>query len=1039
MPRAAKKNANQHNNRHENGVVAPGKRIVKQKSNGHLNGSPDGRATASTPPLPSPKILPNASSEGNGSLATPLKDLTNGELNFPSNGYRSKTVGSEEAEAMHNRSRHSSQVEERHHRKIDINAAKNPAVHDSSAMNLTLTILKSCPLRDTLAILMVLLSLPPTFLTLTNGLFAMLTFVPPPGSFSSMPSLNDITLGSSGAPSFITICITDILGILLWLIMFTPVQALALDLTQAVVATTLGGGYSNRGGGSNSTLLCMMIVTMAHMTRYKDTILQFASQVGLEEYIESLGITESVPFVPIESMSLGWSVSQSIKILVALHILIQGLSQMIRRWYFRREYAHAALSSKKMDSEPSPVVQSNPDWHSQGDQGYSTGSLASEIVNRPLASLRSIPEKISSGKRKRKQASYVRSQQPLWAAFAATKVTVIREYEHSQATKDAVGSNATDVKNLGSAPFATEDSRIWITIVRPTSFFFDTSVFPRLARHGKCCDLEDENESEIDRSKPFYIRVNGAIWNSSKIQGLGEDSSKSKHGQQWTGEVYGLSPVSTYQCSFHRCEDGVVVHSAVITTPSSPITEQGEPSVLWIPIMTDNVLASQSTPPPHQDLRPSLPTSPMTTLRNSIAAYETSLGESNAQQRRLRKENRASATALRKELDGLQDRLNRVSAAEKTLQTRKIQQNQHMRQAEDAIVSLSDEVEIIEKSPEDDLSDWKQAKSTWEEQKASHTELKEKLAQLKAKNLREISALEADAMSAQQKHERLQQRSAKLVDQHDRLETSNAQGLDEKERQAQEQRAKQAERDQIEISYRGELHQLARKVSELQYRARQAAQQSQVLETAYEQQQLMTAQYPYSTASRPSTPEGDLPGTNPPSASGASNSTNFRFPSFGSPESLLPINGSASYSHAYPYQPSHSQQLPQHQYLPNQHLTFHPEASNNRVRSLSMLSGNSIYTDFSDQDPAPPMPTRSMVEEMRAQRGSNSGSSGGGSSPMVANGSLQGGWNGSGSAHGWNGISTGNGQSGSSSAVTQIWKGRGSPGVGTGFADRSLH
>ena len=1044
MPRNAKKNANQHNNRHENGIVAPGKRIVKQKSNGHLNGSPDGRATANTPPLPSPAILPNASSEGNEPSSTPLKDLPNGDHNQQSNGYRVKSAISEETEVTQHRSRHSSQVEERHHRKIDINAAKNPAVHDSSALNLTLTILKSCPLRDTLAILMVLLSLPPTVLAMTNFCFAMLTFTPSVGSLSSLPSLNDITLGSYGAPSFITICITDIIGILLWLIMFTPVQALALDLTQAMVATLLGGGYTPKGGGSNSTLISLMIVTMAHMTRYKDTILYYASQFGFEEYIEILGISEPEPFVPLDSMSLGLSFWQSVKILTALHIVIQGLSQMIRRWYLRREYAQVSASSRKLDPEPSPVIQSNPDWHLQGDSGHSTGNLVSDTINRPIASLKSIPERISSGKRKRKQGSYARMQQPLWAAFASTKVTVIREYEQGQASKEYVGINATDAKNLGSASFVTEDSRIWITLVRPTSFFFDTSVFPRLARQGKCHNLEDEDENEIDKSKPFYIRVNGAIWNSSKIQGLGEDLSPSKHGQQWTGEVYGLSPVSTYQCSFHRCEDGVLVHSAVITTPSSPIVEQGKSSMISaFKTMTDFKLAFQSTPS-QQDLRPSSPTSPVTTLKNSITAYETSVNESNIHLRRAKKENKAAQTAGRKELDALQDRLNRVSAAEKSLQTRKVQHNQQMRQAEDAAVSLSDEVETIEKSPEDETSEWKQAKSAWEEQKASHAEHKDKLAQLKTRSIREISALEADALSAQQKRERLQQRSAKLHDQHDRLEASNAQGLDEKERQAQEQRAKQAERDQIEISYQGQLHELTRRVSELQYQARQANAQSQMLKSAYDQRQLMTAQYPPHIASRPSTPEGDLPGTNPPSASGTSGS-NFRFPNFGSPESHLTVNGSMpSYSNVYPYQQSHSQQ-----FIPDQHQNFHPDVSNNRVRSLSMLSGNSVYTDFSDQDPAPPMPTRSMVEEMRAQRGSASGSSGGGSSPMVASGSLQGGWNsnrsGSGSAHGWNSIGNGNsnsnGQSGVSSAVTQIWTGpgRGSPVVGTGFADRSLH
>ena len=1044
MPRNAKKNANQHNNRHENGIVAPGKRIVKQKSNGHLNGSPDGRATANTPPLPSPLVLPNAPSEGSEALSTPLKDLPNGDHSHQSNGYRAKNAAAEEAEVIQHRSRHSSLVEERHHRKIDINAAKNPAVHDSGAFNLTLTILKSCPLRDTLAILMVLLSLPPTVLAMTNFCFAMLTFTPSVGSLSSLLSLNDISLGSYGTPSFITVCITDIIGILLWLIMFTPLQALALDLTQAMVATLLGGGYSPKGGGSNSTTISLLIVTLVHLTRYKDSIMYFATLFGLEEYIELLGISESEPFVPLESMSLGLSFWQSVKILTALHIVIQGLSQIIRRWYLRREYAQAPTSSKKLDSEPSPVVPSYSDGHLHGDQGYSTGGLVSENVSRPVVSLKSVPERISSGKRKRKQGSYARMQQPLWAAFASTKVTVIREYEQGQANKEYVGNNATDTKNLGSASFATEDSRIWITLVQPTSFFFDTSVFPRLARQGKCRVLEETDEDEIDKSKPFYIRVNGAIWNSSKIQVRSEDPSPSNHGQQWTGEVYGLSPVSTYQCSFHRCEDGVLVHSAVITTPSSPIPEQGNTSVnSAVRKLTDLDLAFQSTPS-QQDLRPTSPTSPMTTLRHSIATYETSLNESNNQLRRFRKENRASQAALRKELDALQDRLNRVSAAEKSLQTRKVQHNQQMRQAEDAVVTLSDEVETMGKSPEDETSEWKQTRSAWEDQKASHAEQKDRLAQLKTQNLREIAALEADVVSAQQKHERLQQRSAKLHDQHDRLETSNAQGLDEKERLAHEHRAKQAERKQAEASYQSQIHEYSRRISELQYQARQANTQAQMLESAYDQRQLMAAQYPPPLlASRPSTPNGDLPGTNPPS------SANFRFPNFGSPEPHVTVNGSMSYSNIYPYQPPHSQQLSQHPFIPSPHQNFHPDTSNNRVRSLSMLSGNSVYTDFSDQDPAPPMPTRSMVEEMRAQRGSASGSSGGGSSPMVANGSLQGGWNsnrsGSGSGHGWNSIGNGssssNGQSGTGSAVTQIWNppGKGSPGVGTGFADRSLH
>lgn len=591
MPRGAKKNANQHNNRHENGIVAPGKRISKQKSNGHLNASPDGRTRENSSPLPSPSALPPTSTPettANGSY-TAAKEPSNGDVRpkyMPP--HLRKKVGEHESgtnedvsdatELQYNGPHSTNQMQEQYHRRIDVNAAKNPAVHDSSAMHLALTILKSCPLRDTLAILMVLLTLPPTFLTLTNALFAILTFVPPSGSFSTLPSLNDITQGSSGAPSFITTCITDIIGILMWLVIFSPVQALALDLTQAVVATTLGGGYSSRMGGSDSTLLCMSIVSATHLSRYKEPVLRVAQHTWIGKWLPMLEATDKGPIPSSDVFSSGWSVARGVKIFIALHILIQGLCRMVRRWYFKREYAQASSNNKKTDPEAVAGAQSLSESSSYADQVNSSISSPAEITSKTsLQSLRSAQDKVSSGKKKRKQGSYVRSQQPLWAAFAATKVTVIREYEQSQATSEAVGSNATDAKNLGSAPFALEDGRIWVTVVRPTNFYFDTSTFRyREAKDAYDDDEEGLEETGIDRSKPFYVRINGADWLSANIQVVPSSEDKSDHGQQWTGEVYGLSPAYTYQCSFVRCEDDVVIYSAIISTPSSPITEQGK-------------------------------------------------------------------------------------------------------------------------------------------------------------------------------------------------------------------------------------------------------------------------------------------------------------------------------------------------------------------------------------------------------------------------------------------------------------------------------
>lgn len=244
MPRAGKKAANQHNTRHENGVVAPGKRIIKQKSNGNINGSPQGSGSSNAPSSTSLVAAPSVNQ---------LPDnVTNGHLSGPKSARnRTSSAGrcqgetsedqSEDLESMENGNAHLNGSLEHTHRKIDVNAARGPAVSENTVFSLALTILRSCPLGDTIAILIVLLSLPPTLLSVTNALFAVLTFMPPAGSFSSIPTtLTDVFQGSGGTPSLATILVTDALGIVLWLVAWSPLQTVGLELAQAVIATTLG-------------------------------------------------------------------------------------------------------------------------------------------------------------------------------------------------------------------------------------------------------------------------------------------------------------------------------------------------------------------------------------------------------------------------------------------------------------------------------------------------------------------------------------------------------------------------------------------------------------------------------------------------------------------------------------------------------------------------------------------------------------------------------------------------------------------------------
>lgn len=168
MPRA-KKNPHQHNSKHEVGVVAPGKRVKREKSNGHINEEVDTNGTT-------------ACGASNLSTANNVDDSEH------------RTV-SENAELYVNGSAAGSF--ENNHRRIDVSAGKSPTVHDTGNFSLALTILWSCPIGDTLAILIFLLSLPPTSLALTNTLFAVLAFMPPATSISTFPTtLNDIFQGS---------------------------------------------------------------------------------------------------------------------------------------------------------------------------------------------------------------------------------------------------------------------------------------------------------------------------------------------------------------------------------------------------------------------------------------------------------------------------------------------------------------------------------------------------------------------------------------------------------------------------------------------------------------------------------------------------------------------------------------------------------------------------------------------------------------------------------------------------------------------------
>ena len=348
------------------------------------------------------------------------------------------------------------------------------------------------------------------------------------------------------------------------------------------------------------------------------------------------------------------------------------------------------------------------------------------------------------------------------------------------------------------------------------------------------------------------------------------------------------------------------------------------------------------TTSPYKPQRPSSPTTPTTTLKNSIAVLEASILESQTRQKRNKKESKATAANLRKEIDALNAKISKIGNEDKAHYNRHLQWNQHYRQADEAIAIISSEIDAMGSVPEHDLQQWKEKKAAWEEARDLEASARMDLSRCKEAAQREKSAIQAEAATIQQKRERLQSRNAKLNDQLDRVQSATNQDLDEKERKDAEQNAKAADRQYLEEKSREQIATFQRSIQDIQYHTQQSWQQAQILESAFHQHQKMSS----TGQTDRITPEGDLFGSNHPPTP----ISGFRFPAFAAPEHSAPLLGN-------PFSLRHE----------------------NRPRSTSLLSGNSVYTDFSDQDPAPLMPPSRAREAVRERQLSGSSGSGSGS------------------------------------------------------------
>ncbi|KAI1774289.1 hypothetical protein F4818DRAFT_419484 [Hypoxylon cercidicola] len=746
MPRAsasAKRQhgaSNQRDTRHENGLVGPGKRVSKQKSQNHLSGNAKQPSDdAAIPPAPSTPPL-SANGYTKQPIEMPAEHKATESLRRGSLGGYSESSSSE--------SYHSHAQLEENHRRIDVNATKNSNVHRDPGplgVDFALTVLRSCPLQDTIAILIILMQIPPLALSGIYVLFTLLTFVTSNGL-----TFSDVFEWNLGAPSLATVICVDGIVLLIWLFLWGPIQHVILDLAQMVIALGLGGGSSSRDGGSmKNTLICLSMILLSHVLRHTKMkyspigYLLGSSRFMTPDFDDPLESLESIRgYDKVQPGWFGW-----VKSILAIHILTQGLVKYIRDWYLRRE-RRDILAQNAADPE------AGKPFTGENDGGFSTpdSSDAASLQNSTALTT----------KKKRKQSAQIRNRQPLWAALASTKIVVVKEYELTHAAAESAGSNATDIHNLGNAPFNTQPEQIWISYVGYDEVCFNTSHFPHAPEPNVAQD-----SSRIDISKPFYVRVNNAVWQPTRMVPVQDFEGDNAHGIRWSGDIYGLTPMSNYECEFVSTTTHEVLFSTSVRTTQAKSAD---------------VDASATKPANQRSLRPD---SPITTLRTSIAAAESKLAEERARQKALRKEFHRKANAMKKENEKLSAAVQSAGTGDDKLR-QKIQQNitQH-KQAEQTIISLEAELKELASIPESLRSAWKAKQSAWSNQKAKYDGAVATFKSFKASVDRGIKALEEEKTSLQAKRNKISNRIAKVDGEHARITDANARGLDEAERRRQ--------------------------------------------------------------------------------------------------------------------------------------------------------------------------------------------------------------------------------------------------------------
>jgi hypothetical protein len=546
-------------------------------------------------------------------------------------------------------------------------------------------------------------------------------------SLSNRPTLHDfheILLGTGSSPSLQTILTVDLFILLLFIPLWTPAQNIALDLAQAVIAMSLGGAAASKGGTTNSVLCCVSIIGFSHMLRWS-----MSRHLGIDLF---WGLVK----YGLKSDSTRLSYSDRLytphswpRCLLGVHILAQGVLRIVRRYLLWQAALTEASAQKKTETDRNNSPVATPRSAVPPTDMHDAGTLAGDGRPPGPSPSPAVKERYSGARKKKKQATEVRSHQPFWAAVASTKVAASREYEPSPAQLDARAARSVDSSDMGNVDFKSLSGNVWITEIGATDILFGVSL-----------PMHEESEEN------WYLRVNGASWISTKKKQLSEPALEDC--AVWEGRIYGLTPLSSYNCEFVRESDHSVIYDVTLITQPAPSTETA---------------VTHSAP-----TQPLQPSSPTTTLRNSIASADI-------EAERLRNNHKLARKTHKSNLDKLQAQIDREKARLSSTGGSDERQRQRAKQLETSILKLKTdhkdaEEELTESGevPEDETDGYLHAKAEAKDrqrrmdaQKASHDKSKKEAD-------KDCSSVKAEIVAALNKRARFESRqkeyAAKLTE-----------------------------------------------------------------------------------------------------------------------------------------------------------------------------------------------------------------------------------------------------------------------------------